>query len=66
MSAEEYYELATDETRSGCLMLIDTLLEKEIGIGTDYPYGPQPEGTCLISREFKNTIGAELNEPIYL
>jgi hypothetical protein len=31
--------MVDDDERAGCLMLIDTDLEAEIGVGTKYPFG---------------------------
>jgi hypothetical protein len=39
LTAKQYKE-AIDNERAGCLMLLDTELEKEIGLGTKYPFGP--------------------------
>jgi hypothetical protein len=33
------------------LMLIDTEREKAIGLGTTYPFPPQKEAECLVSKE---------------
>ena len=38
------------------LILIDTEREKEIGLGTDWPYKPLGPGQCIISRAFADTI----------
>lgn len=38
------------KTKGGSyLMLIDTELEKSIGLGTTYPFPPQKEAECLVS-----------------
>jgi hypothetical protein len=34
---------------AGCIMLIDTQREKEIKLGTTYPFGPLSAGQCLVS-----------------
>ena len=66
LRAADYKAMSSDGSRAGCLMLLDTELERKIGLGTQYPFGPQSQGNCLVSKEFKKTVGAELNKPIYL
>ena len=38
------------------LYLIDTLQEREIGVGTKYKYDPIPEGHCIINNQFSEDI----------
>ena len=40
-------------------MLIDTDLEKEIGLGADYPFGPLEAGECVVSDVWKSRNFAE-------
>ena len=37
-----------------CLLLIDTELEKSIGLGTEYPFGKLDAGECIVSPIFEN------------
>ena len=48
----------------GCLMLMDTDLERKIGLGTSYPFGPLGEGECVISVEEKKVLSIELGSTI--
>ena len=41
------------------LMLIDTDLEKEIGLGADYPFGPLEAGECVVADVWKSRNYAE-------
>ena len=36
------------------LAVIDTDREKEIGLGTQYPYGPLGSGECIISKDYED------------
>lgn len=40
-------------------MLMDTALEKEIGIGTNYPFAPLGPQECVISFEEKKVLNVE-------
>lgn len=37
------------------LMLMDTEREEAIGLGKDYPFGPQAAGECIVSNHYEYT-----------
>ena len=48
----------------GRVMFIDTKREKEIGLGTKWPFEPLGEGECLVAAGFLGDYNVKLNETI--
>lgn len=42
-------------------MLFDTDREKDIFLGTDYPFGPQQAGQCLVTTYEQDAMNLEIN-----
>jgi hypothetical protein len=49
MKWQNYVVTETKTKEGSYLMLLDTELEKSIGLGTTYPFPPQKEAECLVS-----------------
>lgn len=48
------------------LRLIDTNIERRMGLGRDYPFDEIPEGSCLIHKKLANYLGVEKNDIIFI
>ena len=48
----------------GCIVLIDTEREKEIGLGKDYPFGKLGPGECVLHSIWQEKYGLEIGSKI--
>lgn len=63
---EEIYSQSTPYLFSGCVMLMDTEKEREIGLGTAYKLDEMNEGECLISQDIADNLALEEGDIMYL
>ena len=54
------------EDESACIMYIDTDLEKEIGLGSDYPFEPLGPLECILPKKYKEDHNCTEGMPIQL
>ena len=61
---------STNFTKDSTFVLLDTVREKEIGVGDGYPFGPLGPGECIISEEFKEGtdigVGSEITVNLFI
>jgi hypothetical protein len=48
-----------------CLILMDTEREREIGLGSQYPYPALKTGECLVGEEYASILGVTEGDYIY-
>ena len=53
------------EDESACIMYIDTQLEKDIGLGSDYPFDPLGPLECIVPSDYKEN-GLAVGSPLRL
>ena len=53
-----------DEDYLGRLMLMNTALEKQIGLGPDYPFEPLGQSECILSNQYSTLVSQ--GESIYI
>lgn len=51
---------------SGCLMLIDTELERKIELGTRYPFKPLGRGECMMHERMAVALRLKEGDVFYL
>ena len=47
-------------------MYIDTALEEDIGLGSDYPFEPLGPLECIVPKKYQENYALELNMPLSL
>ena len=45
-------------------MYIDTALEEDIGLGTDYPFEPLGPLECIVPKKYQEDYALQLNMPL--
>jgi hypothetical protein len=50
----------------GCLMLIDTDRERQVQVGTRYPFKPMESKECTISESMAKWLNVRQNDIVYL
>ena len=63
---EAIYSQSTPYLSSGCVMLMDTEKELEIGLGTAYKLDEMNERECLISQDIADNLALEEGDIMYL
>ena len=55
-----------DVFEKGCIMTMDTEREKEIGLGTLYPYGKLAPGECIINSFWHEEYGLGIGDQVQI